>query len=94
MSVTVSVIGLGEIGRAITRRLVESGYDVLACDRLEPALADASAAGARVTTKASDCATSDVVLIVVADDSQVRDVLLGEDGRLGPLHWMSLRSWS
>jgi len=84
MSVTVSVIGLGEIGRAITRRLVESGYDVLACDRLEPALADASAAGARVTTKASDCATSDVVLIVVADDSQVRDVLLGEDGLLGP----------
>jgi len=80
MSVRVSVIGLGEIGRAITRRLVESGFDVLACDRLESAREDASSAGARVTTKASDCATSEVVLIVVADDAQVRDVLMGEGG--------------
>ena len=77
---SVAVIGLGEIGRAITRRLLATGHDVLACDRLEGALAEAASAGAGVTTKASDCADSDVVLIVVADDAQVRDVIQGANG--------------
>ena len=78
----VAVIGLGEIGFAVMRRLLECGHDVIACDRLQPLLAEASKAGARVTSRASHCADADIVLIAVADDNQVRDVMQGTDGLL------------
>ncbi|MFV0457373.1 MAG: NAD(P)-dependent oxidoreductase [Actinomycetales bacterium] len=79
---SVAVIGLGEIGRAIAGRLVDRGHDVLACDHHEAAIETLVALGAGITTKASDCASCDVVLVVVANDAQVRDVLVGADGLL------------
>jgi 3-hydroxyisobutyrate dehydrogenase-like beta-hydroxyacid dehydrogenase len=82
MSSNVAVIGLGEIGRAIASRLLDQGHDVLACDRDDAAIDTAAALGARTTTRAADCTSSEVVLVVVANDPQVRDVLEGADGLL------------
>src|SRR5690348_12222456 len=82
MTTRVAVIGLGDMGGAIARRLVDTGHDVLACDRaadLRTALVDY---GARLAPTARDCASAEVVLVLVANDEQVVEVVAGEHGVL------------
>lgn len=75
------VIGLGQMGGAIARRLVAENKD--------PQVFDISAE-AMVATGAKRCAQSpaemvaecDIILVVVLDDAQVRHVVTGEDGIL------------
>lgn len=75
------VIGLGQMGGAIARRLVAENKD--------PQVFDISAE-AMVATGAKRCAQSpaemvaecDIILVVVLDGAQVRHVVTGEDGIL------------
>jgi 3-hydroxyisobutyrate dehydrogenase len=74
------VIGLGGIGHGLASSLVQAGVTVAVCDVREEATA-AFRDGARLAaTPAELAAHSDVVLVSVFDDLQVRAVLGGPDG--------------
>jgi 3-hydroxyisobutyrate dehydrogenase len=74
------VIGLGDIGRGLADNLMRAGVAVSVCDIREEATAPYRD-GARVASTPADLARhSDVVLVAVVNDDQVRGVLQGPDG--------------
>ncbi len=76
----VGVVGLGDMGGGIASSLVASGATVTVCDVREEATAPFRE-GARVAaTPAALAAATDVVLVVVFSDAQVRAVLEGPEG--------------
>ena len=84
MSDRVGVIGLGNIGGAIARRLLRSGCDVTAYDADPERLAQLAESGARVARSAGEVAgASDFVAVVVVTEDQVHDVVCGPGGILG-----------
>jgi 3-hydroxyisobutyrate dehydrogenase len=83
---TVGVIGIGDMGMPILGSYVRGGHDVLAFDLRDEALAEAERRGARRAASASElAAASDVVAVVLVDDSQLRAVLPGPDGVLAAM---------
>ena len=74
------VIGLGDIGRGLASSLLGAGVPVSVCDvRLEATAPFRE--GARVAaTPSALAARSDVVLVAVFNDAQVRTVLQGPEG--------------
>lgn len=72
----VAVIGTGRMGLPMVTRLVDAGHAVSALGRHPDVRESLTAAGARVCATIDDTVTSgtDVVLIVVLTDEQVREV--------------------
>lgn len=82
----VSVIGLGEMGRAIAERALSCGHQVTVWNRSIGRAAALCAVGAVVAPEIADAVRScDVALLVVSDDAAVRELCLGETGVLGLL---------
>lgn len=81
MTTTTAVVGLGNLGAAMARRLATRSGSVLVHDTDETALRRAAEDGC---TPADDlpslAGASDVVWVVVPDDDAVRSVLDGPDG--------------
>jgi 3-hydroxyisobutyrate dehydrogenase len=75
------VVGLGNMGGRITRRIVAAGHSVVGFD-LDPTRADAAGA-APAPSPAAVAETCDVVLLSLPDSSVVEAVVLGDDGILG-----------
>lgn len=80
MTMSVAVIGVGNLGGPIAHRLIDAGYDVMVCDRNESALAEFDSMQVRCVRSASQCASADLVLVLVATPDQARSVLLGNGG--------------
>jgi 3-hydroxyisobutyrate dehydrogenase-like beta-hydroxyacid dehydrogenase len=81
----IGFIGIGAIGFPMAQRLLQEGFDVIACDRSDDALARFRAAGGRTTGQPRDCSGEDAVVFMVADDRQLSDCVHGPDGLLaGP----------
>lgn len=80
---TIGFVGLGGIGRPMAERLLQIGFDLIVCDLREVALEPFRQAGVRGTTKPTDCAAADMVIVMVADDAQVLAVIEGENGLAG-----------
>jgi 3-hydroxyisobutyrate dehydrogenase-like beta-hydroxyacid dehydrogenase len=79
----VGVVGLGAMGGPIARHLTAAGVPVVVADLDEEAVGSCVAAGARAAYGLADLgARSDVVLVVVATDDEVRAVCGGADGVL------------
>jgi 3-hydroxyisobutyrate dehydrogenase len=85
MRMAVAVIGLGTMGAPVAGRLVDAGYEVVACDKRAQAVADLVRRGARAAATPDACASADVVLILVADDAQLDEVVTGDHGVLAGL---------
>ncbi len=78
-----AVIGLGMIGGAIARRLVEREVPLMVFDIRVDTAADLVAAGAQLATSLAEAAAeSDVVIVAVRDDAQVTEVMSPVDGVL------------
>jgi 3-hydroxyisobutyrate dehydrogenase-like beta-hydroxyacid dehydrogenase len=76
----VGVVGLGEMGRAIVTRLALAGRPLTVYD-VRPEAASGLPPGAVVATIPREVsAAADVVLVIVVDEAQVRDVLWGSGG--------------
>jgi 3-hydroxyisobutyrate dehydrogenase-like beta-hydroxyacid dehydrogenase len=76
----VGVIGLGEIGRGLTNNLLQAGVTLSLFD-IRPEAIDPFALRAQVAaTPGAVAASSEVVLVAVVDDAQVRQVLEGPEG--------------
>jgi 3-hydroxyisobutyrate dehydrogenase len=77
---STGVVGLGEIGGGLAGNLVKAGVTLSVCDIRVEATAPYRD-GAHVASSPRELAQqSDVVLVAVLDDAQVRSVLEGEDG--------------
>ena len=77
----IGFIGLGLMGQALTRRLVERGYEVMGYDVVADKIRAAEAHGVRPSSSPAEVAqASAVVLVCVTSTQDVRQVLFGADG--------------
>ena len=75
MKPRVGVIGVGAMGMGIAKALLARGFEVWTRDLVEACEVEAQAAGARRARSAAEtAANSDVVLTVVVDAEQTREV--------------------
>lgn len=75
---TVGVVGLGGIGGNLARTLARSGFDVVGFDVRSEAVEGLAGSITPAESAADVSARAELVLVVVFDDDQVRDVLAGE----------------
>jgi len=92
---TIGFIGLGNMGGPMCLRLVEVGYDVVAFDLRDEAVATAVAGGARAGDSAFSCAEqADLLLTSLPRPDHVISVMSGEGGALAALRpgsiWVDL----
>jgi 3-hydroxyisobutyrate dehydrogenase-like beta-hydroxyacid dehydrogenase len=82
----ITVLGLGNMGRAFAARGLEAGHQVTVWNRSPGRAAELVENGA-VEAQSPEAAVSgaDAVLVVLADDTAVFDVCLGDDGALASL---------
>lgn len=88
MGAALGFVGLGNMGQAMARRLVDAGFDVSVYNRTPEKAEPLVGAGARLAATPDDCVAGDgVVMTMVADDRALDNVVFGEHGlleRLGP----------
>ena len=78
---TIGFLGLGIMGRAMARRLVDAGHRVTVWNRDASKTADLVAAGARrAATPKAAAEGAEVVITMVTDSAAVEKVVLGQDG--------------
>jgi 3-hydroxyisobutyrate dehydrogenase-like beta-hydroxyacid dehydrogenase len=81
MTLTAGVVGLGAMGRPIAQHLIDAGVPVVVHDLDEQAVRSLVKSGARSAVSLRGlAAASDVLIVVVPSDGDVRAVCLGEDG--------------
>ena len=77
----IAFIGLGVMGNGMACRLVESGYDVAVHNRTRAKAEEVAKLGARVADTPADAAReADVVMLSLANQDVVAQMLFGEDG--------------
>jgi 3-hydroxyisobutyrate dehydrogenase-like beta-hydroxyacid dehydrogenase len=82
----IGFIGVGNMGTPMAMCLIRAGYELIVCDKRFSALEKFKARGVSVTEKPMGCAQTEMVIIMVGDDSQVEETLLGTDGLLKTVH--------
>lgn len=83
MATHVGFIGLGNIGKPMAINVAKAGFDLMVYDlRAEP-MRELSALGAKVARSADEIgAHGEIIEVVVVDDAQVEQAILGEGGAL------------
>lgn len=83
MAEKIGFVGLGIMGRPMSKNLLKAGYDVTAYDIVQAALDDVVAAGAKRGTSAKDVASkTDIIITMLPDGPDVEKVVLGPNGVL------------
>lgn len=83
MSATVGIIGLGRVGMPAAKAYIAAGYTVAGYDVRSERLKEFSASGGKPFTSSRDVAkVADTILIMVLNDEQVLDAVVGESGIL------------
>jgi 3-hydroxyisobutyrate dehydrogenase-like beta-hydroxyacid dehydrogenase len=83
---SVGIIGLGQMGFPIARRLLDRGEPLIFhARRPEVATALTDLGGSRAQTLREVADECDVVIVCVYDDAQVKHVCLGEGGLIGQM---------
>ena len=83
MSERVGFIGLGIMGRGMTKNLLKAGFEVRVWNRTSSRMDDMVEAGAKAGASPADvAANSDVIITCVSDTPDVEAVILGESGVL------------
>ncbi len=83
MAERVGFIGLGIMGMPMARNLMDSGYELTVHNRSPEKAEELGKEGAAVAATPKDVAeNSDVVITMLPDSPQVREVLAGKDGVL------------
>jgi 3-hydroxyisobutyrate dehydrogenase len=78
----IGFIGVGSIGNPMARCLLKAGYELTICDKNPRARERFPENAVKTTDKPSDLALCDVIIVMVASDSQVKEVILGSNGLL------------
>ncbi len=87
METRIGFIGMGHMGGAMTRRLLNAGYPVAVYDRTVEKIREAGGWGATPARTPKELATScQVVMSCVTNDEAQHDVMFGPDGALAGVH--------
>jgi 3-hydroxyisobutyrate dehydrogenase len=78
----IGFIGLGSIGAPMSRALLRAGFNVTVCDKFSKSLKPFIADGVAATQKPFDLANSEMIIVMVATDDQVKEVFSGTEGFL------------
>ena len=79
----IGFIGLGIMGRPMSKNLIKAGYDLCVCDIVKEAVADVVACGAESAETSKEVAQKcDIIITMLPNSPQVRTVLTGENGVL------------
>ena len=80
MTIKVGFIGLGIMGKPMSKNLLKAGYSLVVSDRNPEAIADVIAAGAETATTPKAIAEQcDVIITMLPNSPHVKEVALGED---------------
>lgn len=86
MDRVVGIVGVGNMGGAIAARLLESGWQVQACDLVAARVQALVAQGARAAATPAEAAQGAQALVVcVVDAAQAEEVLFGANGAAAAL---------
>ena len=81
MTMKVGFIGLGIMGKPMSKNLLKAGYSLVVADRNPSAIADVIAAGAETASTAKAIAEQcDVIITMLPNSPHVKEVALGENG--------------
>ena len=78
----IGFIGVGSMGAPMARCVARAGFELTVCDTNLDALAGFESIALRLTDKAADCANQDMVIVMVTNDEQVKQVMLEDEGVL------------
>jgi 3-hydroxyisobutyrate dehydrogenase len=82
----IGFIGLGNMGLGMASRLAESGYEIAVYNRTRAKAEPVAELGARVADSPADAAAgADVLMLSLANQNAVREVLFGESGAVAAL---------
>ncbi len=83
MAERIGFIGLGIMGRPMAQNLLQSGYELTVHNRSPEKAQELGEAGASVASSPREVAhKSDILITMLPDSPQVREVVAGEDGVL------------
>ena len=81
MTLKVGFIGLGIMGKPMSKNLIKAGYSLVVSDHNPQAVAEVIAAGAEAATTAKAIAEQcDVIITMLPNSPHVKEVALGENG--------------
>jgi 2-hydroxy-3-oxopropionate reductase len=92
-STSIGFIGLGIMGKPMARNLLAAGYRLTVLDHKDAAMAELEAHGAtRAGTPREVAAATDVLVTMLPDSPQVREVYLDADGAFEALRpgWLGI----
>jgi 3-hydroxyisobutyrate dehydrogenase len=78
----IGFIGVGSMGTPMALRLIRAGCQLTVCDTRPKALDRFRELGIRVTDKPGQSADNEMIIVMVVNDSQVKDVVRGPKGIL------------
>ena len=81
----IAFIGVGTIGNPMAKCLLRANFKLTVYDVRAEAMVNLFALGAKKAKHLSECALSDAVVVMVANDEQVEDVISGPEGILEKL---------
>jgi 3-hydroxyisobutyrate dehydrogenase-like beta-hydroxyacid dehydrogenase len=81
----VGFIGLGHMGTPIAEKLVQAGHEVTVYNRTPSKTQSLLDRGAHLAARVADACQGDAIISMLADDSAVEEVVLGENGVLQSL---------
>lgn len=77
----IGFIGLGIMGRPMSKNLLKAGYEVIVCDVVQAAVEEVVAAGAKAAaTPKAVAEQADVIITMLPNSPHVKQVILGENG--------------
>ena len=79
---SIGFIGVGSIGNPMAKCLAKAGYKLTICDKSPQAREKFKEIAVGITDKPTDCSKSEMIIVMVATDSQVKEVMLGPNGVL------------
>lgn len=79
----IGFIGLGIMGKPMSKNLIKAGYSLVVCDRNQAAVDEVVAAGATSAPDAKSIAQlCDVIITMLPNSPHVKEVVLGQSGIL------------
>lgn len=77
----IGFIGLGIMGKPMSKNLLKAGYQLVVYDTKEEVLSELKAAGAEIGTSSKDVAAkSEVIITMLPNSPHVKEAVLGTDG--------------
>ena len=87
MKMKIGFIGLGIMGKPMSKNLLKAGHELVVCDFNKDAVAEVVAAGAKEGANGAEIAKEcDVIITMLPNSPHVRSVALGENGIVEGAH--------